>query len=130
MSKLTNSARIESCKSKALLAAVVASAAFLPLLAEDLTVNEDLTLTADRTIDGKIVITPGATVDLNGYTLTVSGLMAPYDSVVVDDLTEPDPSGVRVTTTNKMWSTCLPQNVFNNNIGYVSFRRGINIVVR
>ena len=51
MSKLTNTVRIESCKSMALLAAVVASAAFLPLLSEDLTVNEDLTLTADRTIE-------------------------------------------------------------------------------
>ena len=104
MSKPRKTPLIDNWKSKVLLAAVVASAAslpLLPLLAEDLTVSEDLTLTADRTIDGKIVITPGATVDLNGYTLTASGIMAPYDSVVVDDLTEPDPGtncSVRVYT--------------------------------
>ena len=55
------------------LAAVAAMFAGLAAFADE-TISADTTLTADRTVSGTLTVEAGATVNLNGHKLTVSGL--------------------------------------------------------
>ena len=54
----------------AIAAAVVGTAAF----AADMTISTDYVLDDDLTVDGTLTVASGATVDLNGHTLSVKGL--------------------------------------------------------
>ena len=69
---------------KAIRAAIAAicAAAFSPAHAVDETITSDTMLTADRTVDGVLKMSPGVVVDLNGYTLLAKGV-----AIANDDLT-------------------------------------------
>ena len=69
-------------------------AALAPSYAADRTISADYTLSADETVDGVLTVAGGATVDLNGHSLTVGGLAG--DGTITAgavDLTAPDPNG-------------------------------------
>ena len=80
-------------------------------LAADRTIGADCALSADETVDGVLTVADGATVDLNGYNLTVKELDGGgtvTNTAALSDLTSPDPNGARVTwTTNGVAAAAL-----------------------
>ncbi|MBO7683335.1 MAG: hypothetical protein J6T51_01240 [Kiritimatiellae bacterium] len=102
-------------------AAIAASAMVSTRSFADTTIAENVTLNADTDwrADGVVTVPEGVTVDLNGYTLWVSGLAGAgtFTSSVTDpatfDLTTTDASKVSSPTTFP--SGISPANFFNNN---------------
>ena len=93
-------------------------------LAADRTIGADYALSADETVDGALTVAEGATVDLNGYNITVKGLDGGgtvTNTAPLPDLTSPDPNGARVTWTANdvaqadLYGSTTPLNLFNNN---------------
>jgi len=101
-------------------AALCAAMAFTSSFA-DTTIANNITLTSDTDwrADGVVTVPANVTVDLNGYTLWVSGLAGSgtFTSAVADpatfDLTTTDASKVSSPTTFP--SSISPANFFNNN---------------
>ena len=94
-------------------AAAICAAAFSPAHAADETITSDTMLTADRTVDGVLKMSPGVVVDLNGYTLLAKGV-----AIANDDLTSP---GGTVSSTTSFAGSTKAANLFNNN-----FTRAVN----
>ena len=89
-----------SATRRALFAAAFCAAA-LPSLADDWTVSENTTLTADTTVDA-LTVNSGVTLDLAGYSLTCSSLAGTGTITSTDiDLSSPDTEQTRVTWITK-----------------------------
>ncbi len=105
--------------------AIITAFATTGAWAEDWTVSESTTLTADTTVDA-LTVEEGVTLDLNGYKLYCTSL-AGSGTITSSDINLATPSGTVTSSPDTLYSSTTPQMLFDNDTGNRALLQKVNL---